>query len=130
MSMQLPGQRGLTADGHMGLPLLSFAAWPQPRELWQKFSPFSKAGSANALSMAKSGASSSAMSLLSAADLSSSKSDAVLTCIASSRWRPRERCGRSWRRIKLLRKKSHLRSLKALRVGGSKRASLFCRMGI
>eukprot|EP00965_Chrysotila_dentata_P164591 5433625-Pleurochrysis_carterae.AAC.1 len=42
-SMQSPGGQGLTADGKMGLPLLSLATWPQPRQLWHRISPFSEA---------------------------------------------------------------------------------------
>eukprot|EP00965_Chrysotila_dentata_P151154 4995744-Pleurochrysis_carterae.AAC.1 len=68
--MQSPGRRGLTADGQTGLPLLSIATWPQPRQLWHRISPFSEAGSPDAaLNMAKSVAPSSLMSLLSAAEI-------------------------------------------------------------
>eukprot|EP00965_Chrysotila_dentata_P164950 5446301-Pleurochrysis_carterae.AAC.1 len=74
--MQSPGRRGLTADGQTGLPLLSFATWPQSRQLWHRISPFGEAGSPDALNMAKRVASSSFTSLLSAADSSSSMSDA------------------------------------------------------
>eukprot|EP00965_Chrysotila_dentata_P130345 4309828-Pleurochrysis_carterae.AAC.1 len=42
-SMQSPDRRSLTADGQTGLPLLSFATWPQPRQMWQRISPFSEA---------------------------------------------------------------------------------------
>eukprot|EP00965_Chrysotila_dentata_P067297 2227296-Pleurochrysis_carterae.AAC.1 len=42
-SIQSPGRRGLTADGQTGLPLLSLATWPQPRQLWHRISPFSEA---------------------------------------------------------------------------------------
>eukprot|EP00965_Chrysotila_dentata_P188424 6172727-Pleurochrysis_carterae.AAC.2 len=51
--MQSPGRRGLTADGQTGLPLLSFATCPQPRQLWYSISPFSEVGRPDALYIAK-----------------------------------------------------------------------------
>eukprot|EP00965_Chrysotila_dentata_P009528 310245-Pleurochrysis_carterae.AAC.1 len=50
---------GLDSRWATGLPLLSFATWPQPSQLWQRISAFSEAGSPDALNMAKRVASSS-----------------------------------------------------------------------
>eukprot|EP00965_Chrysotila_dentata_P023006 762349-Pleurochrysis_carterae.AAC.1 len=55
----LAGLQAVAPDGQTGLPLLSFATWPQLRQLWHRTSPFSEAGSPDALNMAKSVASSS-----------------------------------------------------------------------
>eukprot|EP00965_Chrysotila_dentata_P071397 2359649-Pleurochrysis_carterae.AAC.2 len=55
--MQSPGRRGFTADGYTSLPHLSFATCPQPRQLWHRISPLSKADSLEVLNIAKSVAS-------------------------------------------------------------------------
>eukprot|EP00965_Chrysotila_dentata_P022463 743608-Pleurochrysis_carterae.AAC.1 len=76
--------------------------------------------------MARRVASSSVMSLLSVADSSSSMSHAVSTCVASTRWPPRERFGGSRRRIMLLRKAWRHSSSKAEAEGRCR----FCSMGV